>query len=212
MARAALSLFEATGESDRLAQARRLAAAANTWFADADSSYFTTASDAADIPFGPAGRPRVAADNATPGANGLMAEVLARLHHLTGEAAFRSRAEAVLTAFGGLGDSLAAAPTLLAAADLLEEGAVVVISGPPSDPLTEALVAVALASPDPATCVLRAAVPGNLPAFHPAYGKTADMPAAYLCRAGLCGLPVTSPDTLAAMLRLRGRAGNGNST
>jgi uncharacterized protein YyaL (SSP411 family) len=211
MARAALALFEATGAPDRLAQARRLVAAADTWFADADSSYFTTASDAADIPFGPAGRPRVAADNATPGANGLMAEVLARLYHLTGETVFRSRAEAVLTAFGGLGDSLAAAPTLLAAADLLEEGAVVVISGAPTAPLSQALIATALASPDPAICVLRAAIPGDLPIFHPAHGKTTDRPAAYLCRAGICGLPVTSPDALAAMLRLRGTAGNDTS-
>jgi uncharacterized protein YyaL (SSP411 family) len=140
-----------------------------------------------------------------------MAEVLARLYHLTGETAFRSRAEAVLTAFGGLGDSLAAAPTLLAAADLLEEGAVVVISGAPTAPLSQALIATALASPDPAICVLRAAIPGDLPIFHPAHGKTTDRPAAYLCRAGICGLPVTSPDALAAMLRLRGTAGNDTS-
>ncbi len=204
MARAALALFEATGAPARLAQARALVAAAETWFADADSSYFTTASDAADVPFGPAGRPRVAADNATPSANGLMAEVLARLYHLTGEPAWRARAEAVLTAFGGLGDSLAAAPTLLAAADLLEEGAVIVVSGPPADQRTQALLSTALASPDPATCVLRAAAPGDLPAFHPAFGKTSDVPAAYLCRASVCSLPVTQPEALAAMLRMRG--------
>jgi uncharacterized protein YyaL (SSP411 family) len=204
MARAALALFEATGAAERLAQARALVASTETWFADAGSSYFTTASDAADVPFGPAGRPRVAADNATPGANGLMAEILARLYHLTGEPAYRARAEAVLTAFGGLGDSLAAVPTLLAAADLLEEGAVVVISGPPADPRSQALLAAALASPDPAVCVLRAAAPDDLPASHPAYGKTTDTPAAYLCRAGVCGLPVDQPQTLAALLRGRG--------
>ena len=58
-----------------------------------------------------------------------MAEVLARLYHLTGESDWRGRAEAVLRAFSGLGDRLSAAPTLLAAADLLEEGATVVVAG-----------------------------------------------------------------------------------
>jgi len=203
LARAALVLFEATGAPHRLDQARALVAAAETWFADHGTSYFTTASDAADVPFGPAGRPRIAADNATPGANGLMAEVLARLHHLTGEPAWRARAEAVLTAFGGLGDSLAAAPTLLAAADLLEEGAVVVVAGPAGDPRTQALLATALAAPDPAVCVLRAAGPQDVPPAHPAFGKTGPHPAAHLCRAGVCGLPVTEPEILAALLRQR---------
>ena len=58
-------------------------------------------------------------------------------------------------------------PTLLAAADLLEEGASVVIVGGNSAALAEA----ALSAPDPAVVVLRAADGGSLPVSHPAYGK-----------------------------------------
>jgi uncharacterized protein YyaL (SSP411 family) len=205
LARAALALFEATGAPERLQQARDLVAAAETWFADASASYYTTANDAADVPFGPAGRPRTPVDNVTPNGNGLMAEVLSRLFHLTGEPWWRSRADAVLTAFSGLGDKSSAAPTLLAAADLLEDGATVVVAGPPADPATQAMLATARAAPDPAVCVLAAAAPESVPPSHPAHGKTAlgGQPAAYLCRGGVCGLPVTDPEALAQMLRRR---------
>jgi uncharacterized protein YyaL (SSP411 family) len=205
MARAALALYEATGAPERLAQARTLAEVAETWFADADGSYYTTAHDAADVPFGPEGRPRTAADNATPNGNGIMAEVLARLYLLTSEPRWRSRAEAVLTAFSGLGDRLSAAPTLLAAADLLEDGATVVVAGPQGDRAAQTLLAAARSAPDPATCVLYAASPDAVPPGHPAHGKAqaAGQPAAYLCRAGICGLPITNPDDLVQALRHR---------
>ena len=205
MARAALDLFEATGSSYRLDQARFLVEVAETWFADGGASYYTTAHDAADVPFGPEGRPRTAADNAIPNANGLMAEVLARLYHLTGEPHWRARAEAVLTAFSGLGDRSSVAPSLLAAADLLEDGATVVVAGPATDPATQALLAAARAAPDPAVTVLCASTPEAVPPAHPAHGKTtaAGRPAAYLCRGGVCGLPITNPVELAHSLSQR---------
>ena len=208
MARAALALFEATGDAARLDQARALATAADTWFADDGASYFVTASDAPDVPFGAEGRPRTPADNATPAGNGVMAEVLARLYHLTGEPHWRTRAEAVLTAFAGLGNSLSAAPTLLAASDLLENAATIVIAGAPDAPQTQALLATALAAPDPAICVLRAPTPDAVPIGHPAHGKTAtnSTAAAYICRGGTCGLPIADPAELALRVRQRTQA------
>jgi uncharacterized protein YyaL (SSP411 family) len=203
LARAALALFEATGTETYLAAAMALAEVAEHWFAGDGGGYFTTASDAADLPMDAAIRPRSPADNATPSGNGLMAEVLARLHHLTGEPRYRDRCEAVLSAFGGLGERLSACPTLLAAADLLYAGTTVVIDGPRFHPAAEALARVALACPDPAMCVLRSEHAEALPVRHPAYGKTAGQvpAAAYVCRAGVCGLPVSDPDALAAELR-----------
>ena len=206
MARAALALYEATGARTYLSDAIAIAQAAEAWFAaDGEGSYFTTASDATDIPLGAAARPRIVADNATPAGNGVMAEVLARLYHLTGETAWRRRAEALLIAFGGLGDRLAAAPTLLAAADLLEAGATVVVAGAADAPATLGLLAAALAAPDPAVMVLRAPDADALPQTHPAFGKTAidGKPAAYLCRGNVCGLPITDPAQLASQLRSR---------
>src|SRR5690242_21091706 len=46
-------------------------------------------------------RTRNAIDNATPSGNGVAAGVLARLHALTGEDAYRARAEATVNAFAG---------------------------------------------------------------------------------------------------------------
>jgi len=206
MARAALALFEATGTQRYLADAIAMVQAVETWFAgDGEGSYFTTTSDATDIPLGPQARPRIAADNATPAGNGMMAEVLARLYHLTGDAAWRHRAEALLIAFGGLGDRLAAAPSLLAAADLLEAGATVVVAGPPDGHATFALLSAALAAPDPAVMVQRASGGHALPRDHPAFGKTdiGGQAAAYICRGNVCGLPITDPALLAAQLRSR---------
>ena len=198
VARAALALYEATGETTYRAAAVRLANAAQTAFADGHGGFFTTAEDAADVPLA---RPRSAADNATPSGNGMMAEVLARLFHLTGEADWRSRADAALAAFGGQPDQLAGMPSLLAAADLLEEAAAVVIVG--ADP--DALARTALQSPDPAVVVLRAADTGALAPSHPAFGKISGPQgtAAYVCRRAVCGLPVTGEAALAQALRTR---------
>ncbi|HET6182371.1 MAG TPA: thioredoxin domain-containing protein [Acetobacteraceae bacterium] len=205
MARAALTLYEATGAPGRLAQAIRLANAALAHFADGEGGFFGSADDATDVPLA---RPRGAADNATPSGNGMIAEVFARLHHLTGEAAWRVHCEGVLRAFSGRREALPTMPGLLAAADLLEEGASVVIAGPPDAPLARRLAAAALAAPDPATIVLRAPTADALPPAHPAHGKGAGAAgaAAYVCRRSVCGLPISDPGALARTLRTRGAA------
>jgi uncharacterized protein YyaL (SSP411 family) len=132
-----------------------------------------------------------------------MAEVLARLFYLTGDPVWRARAEAVLTAFSGQPDQLSAMPTLLAAMDLLEEGACVVVAGRASD--ADALVQAALRSPDPAVAVTRAFGGDSLPAGHPAQGKAAesDGPVAYVCRRAVCGLAVASPSALSQAVLAR---------
>ena len=203
MARASLALFEASGEPARLAQAVRLAEAAEAWFGDGQGGYYSSAADATDVPLA---RPRTAADNATPAGNGLLAEVFSRLWHLTGEAGWRERAEGLLRAFSGKPDQFAAMPTLLAAADLLEEAATVVVAGDPVHPLARALAAAALGAADPAVVVLRAPSADALPAGHPAFGKSGldGGAAAYVCRRGVCGLPTAGVEVLAGALSVRG--------
>ena len=200
MARAALALHEATGEADYLEHAERLADVAQAAFGDGHGGFFTTAADASDVPLT---RLRSAADNATPSGNGVMAEVLARLFHLTGNPDWRARATAVLTAFGGQSDQLAGMPTLLAAADLLEEGTEVVIVGRPAE--SAALVQAGLAAPDPAVVVLLTADTAALAPGHPAFGKVAGPHAAvaYVCRRAVCGLPIADPAALSAALATR---------
>jgi uncharacterized protein YyaL (SSP411 family) len=196
MARAALALFEATGAARHLDEAVRFANAALTFFADGHGGFYNSASDATDVPLA---RPRTALDDATPAANGLLAEVFARLWHLTGEAAWRERAEALLRAFMGNEDQLAQMATLMAAADLLEEAATVVVVGAADDLQHAARIA-----PDPATIVLRVAASEALPPGHPAYGK-GNGPAAYVCRGSVCSLPVVDPAALAELLHARTR-------
>ncbi|MBR0647181.1 thioredoxin domain-containing protein [Plastoroseomonas hellenica] len=195
MARAALALHEATGGGAYLAQAIAWAEATHRHFAAPEGGHFTSADDAGDILV----RGLTAADNATPAGNGIQAEVEARLFHLTGEPRWREAAERSIGAFAGH-QALAAMPGLLAAADLLTEGAAVVVAGPETHPATRALLATALAHPDPALAVLRAS--GALPATHPAHGKGMldGSPAAYVCRHGTCALPVTDPASLAGLL------------
>jgi uncharacterized protein YyaL (SSP411 family) len=200
MARAALALYESTGETTFMATAERLANAAQDAFADGHGGFYSTAADATDVPLT---RPRTAADNAVPAGNGIMAEVLARLYHLTGNPDWRVRANATLTAFAGQPDQLTGMPTLLAAADLLEEAASVIIVGSPAAaaPLTQA----ALSAPDPAIVVLRASDTSTLPPDHPAFGKTAapHQAVAYLCRRSVCSLPIADPMALSLALRTR---------
>ncbi len=202
MARAALALYQATGEAALLAAAIRLADVARGAFGDAAGGFYTTAADAADVPLV---RPRSAADNATPSGAGLMAEVLARLYHLTGDPDWRARAAAVLAAFAGQPDQLSGMPTLLAAADLLEAATSVVIAGAPDDPAAQPLLRVALSAADPAVVVLRADGAAPLPASHPAFGKTAvaGQAAAFVCRGNVCGLPITGAAALAEALASR---------
>ncbi len=195
MARALLALHEATGDARRLEQAVRIAEATVAHFADGAGGYYTTADDATDVPLA---RPRTAQDNATPAGNGLLAEVFARLWHLTGNPVWRERTEGVLRAFSAKPDQWAGQATLLAAADLLEEAATVVVTGE-SGPLAEA----ALASPDPAVVVLHAPPGTSLPPEHPAAGKPTASAGAYVCRRQVCGLPVLDPLALLATLAQR---------
>jgi uncharacterized protein len=201
VARAALALFEATGERAYLDDAIRLTREARDLFGDGEGSFFMTARDASDVP---GVRPRNAHDGATPSGVGLMAEALARLFHLTGSDEWREAAEGLIRAFTGTPDMLPQSPLLLAAADFLERGTVIVVAGPPDDPAARALAAIALVAPDPATCVLRTRDGGDWPETSPGRGKTAmnGAPAAYVCRGRTCSLPVTTPGELRALLAL----------
>ncbi len=189
MIRAALALFEATGAPSRLLQAEAILTATETYFSDGAGAFFMAANDATDVP-GP--RSRVISDGPTPSGIGMMAGNYARLYHLTGAPKYRAAADAVLASYGGRPELLAGSPTLLAAADFLENAACVVIIG--GDPI---LLQTALAVPDPAVVVLQIGARQILSADHPAYSK--DTAGAFVCRGGVCALPVTTAAELAAL-------------
>jgi len=59
-----------------------------------------------------------------------------------------------------------------------------------------ALVRAAWRAPQPSVVIQRVADPAALPAGHPAKGKRAGAPAAFVCRGPVCSLPIATPDDL----------------
>jgi len=200
MARAALVLFETSGDTAYLDAARALVDVLDAHFHDAEGGgYFFTAADAADVIV----RRKDAHDNAVPAGNGTMVGVLARLWSLTGEQRYRDRAEEVVAAFAGEVESnFFPLMTLMNSAELLQSMVDIVIVGPVDNAATRSLVASVHNGSLP-NKVLRLVSPDTtLPDTHPAAGKgmVDGRPAAYVCRDMACSAPVTAGAHLATVL------------
>jgi len=200
MARAALALYEATGDRAHVDQAARWVSVVNRHFWDGDSGgYYMVADDAGDLIV----RPRNAHDNAVPAGNGTMLGVLARLWYLTGDTACRDRADSLVAAFSGeLSRNFFPLSTYLNGLEVLERGVQVVIAGDPDSPDTGTLVRAVHGVCVP-NLILTHLTPGTtLPAGHPAAGKgpVNGAAAAYVCRNQTCSLPVTEAAMLVEML------------
>ena len=196
MARAALALYEATGDNFYVATARGWVEVIDARFWDtAGGGYFFTADDAEALII----RTKTAADNATPAGNSVIAATLARLHYLTGEDAYRVRAEEIIAAFAGdVSKNLFGQAGLLCANEILQRGAQVVIVGNPEAATTRALARVAWKAPN-MNKIVQCIAPGDtLPAGHPAAGKTqkGGKATAYVCIGQNCSLPLTDATAL----------------
>jgi uncharacterized protein YyaL (SSP411 family) len=203
MARAALALFEASGEPRDLEAAREFASEAVDLFGDGAGGFFLTASDAADVP---GARPRQVHDGATPSGVGLLAETFVRLWHLTDEARWGEAAEGLIRAISGAPGGLGGSPLTLMSADMLARGGSVVVDGPLDDPAARALAAVALGAPDPSLSVLRLdrrRWPNGSPRDDLPRAET---PIAMLCQGQTCSLPVTTQEALKALIEARREA------
>jgi uncharacterized protein len=203
MARAALILFETTQETRFLDQARAWTESANAHYWDGEAGgYFYTPDDGETL----IARTKQARDNATPAGNGLMVEVLGRLYHLTGDSAYATRAETLLSAFSGdAAENPIAYASLISASGFLDRPVQIVIVGDAGDPPADALFDTSLRSAEPWRIVQRAAPGQTLPGGHPAYGKTAveGGAAAYVCTGPVCSLPHTDPIALRDALSQR---------
>ena len=132
-----------------------------------------------------------------------MVGVLARLHHLTGEAAYRDRAEALVKAFSGeLERNFSPLSTLANNSEVLRRAVQVVVCGTRAEEGTQALLdtVFAISLPNRVLTVLEPS--GALPLGHPAFGKGQQegQATAYVCVGPVCSLPVTEPDALRAAL------------
>jgi uncharacterized protein YyaL (SSP411 family) len=201
MARAALILLERTGSSRYRDHAVAWVDVLDRHHWDEATGGYCQADDgASDVLV----RAKNAQDGPTPAGNGVMVEVLARLHLMTGDNRYRQRAEQLLAAFGGeVRNNPAVHATLLAASVLLERSVQVVVIGAPEDPATEALRNVALAAAAPGCIVTCIGPDGALPDGHPAAGKSQidGRPTVYVCPGQTCRLPMTAPEELRSALR-----------
>lgn len=197
MADAALTIYELKGDSSYLEQAIGWMDTVDAHYRDTDGSYFLSADDVDDVIV----RTKTIQDNATPAGNAVLVRVFARLYHLTGETAYRDKADAIVRAFSGMLERNAfGLSALLNANDLLHNPVqAVVISNGTGD--AAGLAGDVLRVPEP-NLVLQRIAPGQaLPASHPAAGKPqADgKPTLYVCRGQSCSLPVTDKTGLDAL-------------
>ncbi|MEX1107287.1 MAG: thioredoxin domain-containing protein [Dongiaceae bacterium] len=220
MIRAALALHEAMsretavgqagagagGDTTFLDQAIRWAETVERHYRDAgNGGYFLTADDQGDLIL----RTKTAIDGATPGGNGAMAGVLARLFYLTGDDKYRTRAQGTIDAFAGEANQRAIAmAALLNANETLQNGLQIVLTGAAGSAEIAALATSVYGQSLPDRVLQIVADTETLPAGHPAKGKkppaastgSAPRAAAFVCRAQTCSLPITDPDGLARAL------------
>ncbi|MCG8507790.1 MAG: thioredoxin domain-containing protein, partial [Rhodospirillales bacterium] len=138
LSRAALALFQATGSETYLNQAEAWVAVLDRRYWDPEGGgYYLTADDSHDL----ITRPKTVADNAVPPGNGTMVEVLARLYQLTGNTAYRDRADALVRIFSGteVGHQINM-PSLFMGFEMLDKPVQIVVVGDPAAPDTLALV------------------------------------------------------------------------
>jgi uncharacterized protein len=211
---ACLDAYEATADLSYFKFARTIGDAMIARFFDAVSGGFFDAEPAAEgKSLGVLStRRKPLQDSPTPAGNPMAAIVLLRLHHYTGDAGYRDKAEQTLETFSGVAEQFGifAATYGIAVLHLLENPVqVVVIADNESDAKGTALATVAAASFAFNKSVLRLnanqAVAGNLPAALAATIPNLPQlgsgePFAVLCSGFACQPPLTDPAELRSAL------------
>jgi uncharacterized protein YyaL (SSP411 family) len=195
MIKAALALFEATGDPAFLEQALAWQRALDRHYANPQAGgYYLTAEDAEGLVV----RPGSITDDATPNPNAVTGQNLVRLAALTGDETWRDAADRLFDRLIPIaGENLFGHMALLNALDFRLRTAEIVVTG--SGERADALVQAALKVPFLTRTVLRAPSADSLPASHPAQPKVAAArePAAFVCVGETCSLPIVSPSALA---------------
>ena len=194
MIRAALALYEATGDGSCLERALVWQAAFDAHYVDPDSGvYYLSADDASDLLL----RPHSTQDDATPNPNAVAAQNLVRLAVLAGNDKWREKADRLIeTILSAAERNLFGHVALLNALDTRLRAAEIIATGPDAERFAQS----GLKLPCLDRIVLRARSSTDLPASHPAQEKlkAALGSAAFICIAERCSLPVTEPSQIAA--------------
>ena len=200
MGRAAVALFEISGDESYVEQAEQWVEILGRHYEDRENGgYFFAPDDASDLIL----RTRTAHDHATPSGNGMMAQLLARLFLITGKDVYREKAQTILDAFAG--EAARESPslaTLINAGHMLARPLHVVIVGDRKDEKTKALIGGThgLALPNVVLSVYGES--SERPELYPLHGKqmAGGKPTAYVCSISGCAPPVTNAKELKACL------------
>ncbi len=206
MIRAALALYEATGDAPFLTQAIAWQDALDTHYADGEhGGYYLTADDAEGLII----RPHATTDDAIPNHTGLIAQNIVRLAAQTGDERWRRKTALLFGAtLGQAAKNMFGHLSLLNALDLYLTGAEIVVVG--KSEAADALLAAAHKLPHANVIVLHAPDAEALAADHPAQAQlaaAAGRAAAFVCRGQTCSLPVTTPDALVELVNKKGDEG-----
>jgi uncharacterized protein YyaL (SSP411 family) len=200
---ACLALYEATFEASWLDLARWAADQVIERFGDdVKGGFYTTGTDAEAL----LTRDKDLIDNAIPSANSILALELQRLAHFLGEPSYEERGVEVIRLIRVAAErSPAAFGHLLAAVDFYTGSPreIVVIGAPAADDVSS-LIATVRERFIPNKVVIAAEDPGpsearRIPLLE-GRSRIDGRAAAYVCRGGVCDLPVTDPDELREQL------------
>jgi uncharacterized protein len=198
MIRAALALYEATGQQTYLDRALIWQRALDRDYINTvTGTYYLTAADAEGLVI----RPAATADEATPNHNAVAAQNLVRLAVLAGNDSWRDKADRLIAAIAPLAaENLYMHTALLNAVDLRLRAAQIVVTG--EGPRAQALLAAARRRSPLDRIVLHAVSAEALPVAHPAREKiaAAPEPQAFVCVGETCSLPLTDPAGLNAAI------------
>ena len=198
MIAAAISLYLATGDADKLRDAKDWTGIMQAqYWADDQGGYYLSAADTDDIII----RTLSARDDAVPNANAVMIANLAALHSISGELRYRDIAETLRKGLSAEAMRFASLHTgyFGALADHLRPQHLVLLRGAGETGMRDALTHISL----PGMVVEWVAEDGAAPPNSPAFGKraVAGQATAYRCTGPQCSPPVTSPEDLLAALR-----------
>ncbi len=200
LSRAALALYEITGKAFYLERAEQWVDILNRHFwDDTEGGYYYTADDAEALIV----RTKNAHDNAVPAGNGVILEVLAKLHLLTGAREPFEKATDLVRFFSAeLGRNFFPLATFLNNFETLINARQVILVGSREDPELIDLVHVLKDFSLPAKVINIIEDTEELPFDHPAKGKARqeDKATAYLCTGPTCSLPTNTAAAFRALL------------
>ncbi len=202
MARAAIQLWEVTGDARFLAPAKMWAKTLDAHFWNNQINGYCYYADDAEQLFI---RPRMLFDNPTPSANGTMLTVLTRLALLTGETEYMSRASTLAVTFGDEANRVMnGSGAFFAGFEYLVNSLVLVVVGHKGNSKTQELLRAFWGKPVPNGMIVQIEPGDPLPPGHPATGRGMinGQSTVYLCQMGNCSEGITDPAILSNTLTL----------